>query len=58
MVKNTIWLEAGNVEGYLCIGCLEQRLGRMLNLNDFTSAPVNSPSPWDTARLASRKAET
>jgi hypothetical protein len=26
----------------LCIGCLEQRLGRLLTKDDFTDAPVNS----------------
>lgn len=27
--------------GMLCIGCLEQRLGRTLERDDFSSAPVN-----------------
>lgn len=26
----------------MCIGCVEQRLGRALNFHDFTTAPVNS----------------
>jgi hypothetical protein len=41
---------------FLCVGCLEARLGRMLEPGDFTTAPINRPSPWDTPRLASRKA--
>jgi hypothetical protein len=41
---------------FLCVGCLESRLGRTLVPGDFTKVPVNEPSPWDTPRLASRKA--
>jgi hypothetical protein len=28
----------------LCIGCLEQRIGRTLMASDFTDAPVNDPN--------------
>lgn len=54
MVNDEIWVEAGmpmdpEVEhsgwGYLCIGCLEQRIGRRLTKADFTDAPVNWPDP-------------
>ena len=31
--------------GYLCIGCLERRLGRELVLADFTDVPVNRLGP-------------
>jgi hypothetical protein len=41
--------------GYLCIGCVENRIGRQLTPADFKDVPVNEPSPWDTDRLASRK---
>jgi len=36
-------LEAAHMEeGYLCLECLEERLGRELTLSDFdTSAPLN-----------------
>jgi hypothetical protein len=30
VVHDAIWFGAGNVDGMLCIGCLEQRLGRQL----------------------------
>lgn len=30
--------------GMLCIGCLENRIGRKLNRNDFMDAPVNDLS--------------
>jgi hypothetical protein len=34
---------------------LEKRLGRRLQPADFTAAKIN-PDPWDTPRLAARKA--
>jgi hypothetical protein len=45
MVHDEIWYSAITVmdKGHmLCIGCLEQRLGRLLTKDDFTDAPVNS----------------
>jgi hypothetical protein len=67
MVTDSVWLATGmpehkprpyNAPGgdFLCVGCLEQRLGRELLPADFTAAPINDPSPGDTPRLASRKA--
>jgi hypothetical protein len=52
MVKDEVWDQAwigrrkpwhGRVPGQeiLCIGCLEQRLGRTLMCCDFTDAPIN-----------------
>lgn len=42
MVHNKIWKKVNpKIKGMLCIGCLERRLGRLLNRNDFTDAPVN-----------------
>ncbi len=46
----------GLIHEYLCIGCLERRLGRRLTSADFTDAPINQPSPANTPRLASRLA--
>jgi hypothetical protein len=41
MVHNELWRAAGMPEEdggfYLCIGCLEKRLGRELTAEDFTS---------------------
>lgn len=54
-VTREIWARVGAGKGYLCIGCLEQRLGRMLTSEDFADYPVNWPSPWDTARIAEAK---
>ncbi len=39
MVWNDIWPLEGR--GMLCIGCLENRLGRELTREDFTDAPIN-----------------
>lgn len=55
MVWNELWAAAQMTEGFLCVGCLEARLGRELTSGDFTSAPINNPDPWDTPRLADRK---
>jgi hypothetical protein len=67
MVTAAVWKAAGmpapTVKGYnetdgdfLCIGCIEKRLGRALTAADFANAPINAPSPSDTPRLAARKA--
>lgn len=66
MVTAEVWKAAGmpaptlrrynETDGdFLCIGCLEGRLGRELTAADFTDAPINEPSPWDTPRLQDRK---
>lgn len=67
MVKDSVWFQAarhshtadGDLRlmfgrGFLCIACLEHRLGRQLTRADFTDAPVNDASPWNTALLARR----
>lgn len=45
MVKRRVWLWVTSCpqerKGYLCIGCLEKRLGRKLLPEDFTGVPVN-----------------
>ena len=51
---------------YLCIGCLERRLGRPLTAVDFEPPPsyvregywINDPDDWDTPRLAAARART
>ena len=56
MVQKAVWEEAGMERdgGYLCIGCLERRLGRMLTPRDFTDVPINDLDPSQTKRLVSR----
>lgn len=55
MVLPEVWAAARMGKGYLCIGCLERRLGRRLQPEDFSGLPINeSDNPWNTPRLASR----
>lgn len=59
MVHDRVWAKAGMKPkgGYLCISCLETRLGRRLRHADFTDAPCNDPEwGWKTARLKIRLA--
>lgn len=56
MVTDAVWRAAGMSNGFVCVGCLESRLGRHLTPADFTDFPINLSSPWDTPRLAARKA--
>jgi hypothetical protein len=45
MVKDRVWAQAcgGRHTAYLCIGCLEKRLGKTLSRNDFKKVPLNDP---------------
>ncbi len=51
---DALWATAGMTSGFLCIGCLEHRIGRRLRPGDFPAYPVNNPHPWDTTRLSAR----
>ena len=57
MVTAPVW-EAACPEhrGMLCIGCLENRLGRQLTASDFTDAPINRGVFQYSERLAARLA--
>ena len=53
MLRDDVWLEANPVDdGKLCVGCVEERLGRKLGRENFTDAPINS-SGW-SPRLRAR----
>ena len=60
MVHDHVWAAAGLQSGLLCIGCLEQRLGRQLTAADSTYCPMNDLDltdihyawSWRTPRLA------
>lgn len=54
MVNDAIWDAHVGSGGMLCIGCLENRMGRILNSNDFTSAPINSINQMKSERLINR----
>jgi hypothetical protein len=52
-VHDEVWAAAGMpFEGFLCIGCLEVRVGRRLTRSDFTDAPVNDLRMSDMPRYA------
>lgn len=54
MVRPELWRTYG-VEGMLCIGCLERRVGRRLTPQDFIDAPINSEEfPDKSDRLKDR----
>lgn len=43
MVNDSVWKKAGMKKrgGFLCVGCLEKRIGRKLNKRDFFCCPLN-----------------
>lgn len=56
MVNDDVWASAGIREGYLCIGCIETRLGRQLVRGDFKFPDAHDGEDGgdDTPRLRSR----
>lgn len=45
MVKDSVWETEAKMDsegGMLCIGCLEDRIERLLVPSDFTDCPVNN----------------
>lgn len=55
-VSLDLWMRAvGSKTGMLCIGCLEQRIGRKLVGADFTDAHINNPKLYPMSdRLRNR----
>ena len=52
MVDDQLWRAAAG-EGFLCIGCLEARIGRRLTVDDFTDCGLNTlPSAVRSERAA------
>jgi hypothetical protein len=51
MVTDEVWAQAAGENGWLCVGCLEDRLGRELEPADFTQLPVNDDEETDSVRL-------
>jgi hypothetical protein len=57
-VTSEVWRATGleDLGGCLCIGCLEQRIGRRLKPNDFLpDHPLNAPHLPATRRLRQRR---
>ncbi len=49
MVVNRVWNRANpKKKGMLCIGCLEERLGRKLHFRDFLWCPLNVINVFDS----------
>jgi hypothetical protein len=48
VVRDDVWrlAETGELDGMLCIACLENRIGRQLTPVDFIDAPINDPGGW------------
>jgi hypothetical protein len=46
MVQDSIWEQYGVDLDMLCIGCLEDRIGRQLKKTDFTKFPINTDLAW------------
>lgn len=44
MVHDSVWAAAGLPYdvGWVCVGCVERRLGRQLNAADFSDVPMNT----------------
>jgi hypothetical protein len=58
MVHDALWRQAGmslKRGGFLCVACLEARLGRKLTPDDLTAAEINDPDPSDTPYLRAIK---
>ena len=58
MVHDDVWAAAGMRPngGWLCVPCLQTRLGRPLSGDDLTAAPINDPDRYDdTPVLAALK---
>ena len=54
VVHDHIWKQAGMAPfgGMLCIGCLEQRIGRTLNAGDFDDCELNDLAAYRDNRYA------
>lgn len=60
MVLDDVWAASGLApdDGFLCIGCLETRLGRPLNGTDFLACPLNLRVESQSLRLRVRLGDT
>lgn len=60
MVTHAVWREAQGDKAthFLCIGCLEERLGRLLTSDDFSEVPLNYMNNHrNSERLNDRRGE-
>lgn len=56
MVHDHVWFESGmtKTSGMLCISCLEKRIKRQLNSDDFKNLPINNISIVRSSKLLLR----
>lgn len=55
MIKDEIWLAVNpDDDGMMCIGCVEEVLGRELAPEDFTDCPLNQGDEGKSDRLLNR----
>lgn len=56
MLRDEVWQQAHpDIDGQLCIGCVEQRLGRKLAATDFTAQTINTSTTLQrSTRLSDR----
>lgn len=56
MLHNDVWAQANpDINGNLCIGCVEHRLGRKLTGADYLDEPINTTDKLRrSARLTDR----
>jgi hypothetical protein len=49
MVEDEVWAAAGlgREDGFLCLSCLERRLGRWLRCEDFAPTSRENRQYWD-----------
>lgn len=52
MVRDEVWAAAGlgPLDGLLCLGCLERRIGRSLRPDDLDDAPINHPDNFRSSQ--------
>jgi hypothetical protein len=54
-VTDEVWAQIGADSAVLCVGCLENRLDRVLGSDDFPPVAVNDDHATDSVRLRTRK---
>jgi hypothetical protein len=55
MVTDAVWVAGGAGLGVLCVGCLEERIDRSLEPEDFPPLALNDDHETDSVRLRTRK---
>jgi hypothetical protein len=55
MLRDEVWREACGRERHLCVACVESRIGRALEPDEFSPVPLNDDDPCDSVRLRMAK---